>query len=175
MDIEDALLSINNNKNPFAFTSLGGFVSNLIELLMFLAAVATLIYLVWGGIEWITAGGDKAGTEKARGKITDAVIGLFVVFAAWAIFALLQTFLGFNVANIGSGTTGGGTGAKNCGAQQTAWVQTYAPGCVGKTSTDWGCWKTFIEKDPCKNFNDGTGSYWPHQGCGSTIPPNICK
>lgn len=79
------------------FTNLGSLISNAITLIMFIAALATFIYLVWGGIEWITAGGDKAGTEAARSKITNAFIGLFVVFAAWAIVKLLETFFGICV------------------------------------------------------------------------------
>lgn len=172
LSIETAFESDIVGGNPFKITDIGGFVTNILEVIMIVAAIASLVYLFWGGLEWITSGGDKAGTEKAKSKITDAIIGLVIVFSAWAIFQLLQTFLGFSIT---SGGTSGGSGAGGCGPQQTAWVQKYAPNCVKPTYTDWGCWKTFIEKEPCKNFYDGTGNYWPHQSCGSYIPPNICK
>lgn len=97
MDIEKALLGISGGKNPFAYSDLGVFFSKAIELMMVFAGIASFIYLVWGGLEWITSGGDKAGTEKAKSKITDSVIGLVIVFTSWAIFQIIQTFLGFQV------------------------------------------------------------------------------
>lgn len=73
---------------------IGKLISNSVSLLMILAAIATFFYLVWGGLEWITSGGEKAGTEAAKSKITNAFIGLFVVFAAWAIMKLIEQFFG---------------------------------------------------------------------------------
>lgn len=81
------------------FTDIGKLISNGVSLLMILAAIATFFYLVWGGLEWITSGGDKAGTESARNKITSAFIGLFIVFAAWAIIKLIEQFFGICVLN----------------------------------------------------------------------------
>ena len=43
------------------------------------AALAAFFYLILGGFQWITSGGDKAGTEAAREKITAAFIGLAIV------------------------------------------------------------------------------------------------
>jgi hypothetical protein len=43
------------------------------------------------------SGGEKAQTEAARTRITNAFIGLFVVFAAWAIIKVIETFFGMCV------------------------------------------------------------------------------
>lgn len=166
--IEEAFKNPSIGGNPFTITEIGPFVTNIIEVIMILAAIASLVYLFWGGLEWIISGGDKAGTEKAKSKITDAVIGLVIVFSAWAIFQLLQTFLGFSITS--GGTSGGGGVSAACNAAKDKWVAEKS-GCKIQP-TDWGCWKTFIEGKPCLNFNDGTGSYWPRQGC--TTQPNIC-
>ena len=40
------------------------------------------------------SGGDKANTEAARNQITAALVGLVIVFAAWAILTLVDTFFG---------------------------------------------------------------------------------
>ena len=71
-----------------------GIVSAVVKLILVLAALVSFIFLVLGGIRWITSGGDKEGTAKAQGTITAALIGLVIVFAAWAIIRLLQTFFG---------------------------------------------------------------------------------
>lgn len=81
------------------FAPLGGItipaiVSAAVRLILVLAALISFIFLIIGGIKWITSGGDKEGTAKAQSTITAALIGLLIVFAAWAIIQLLQTFFG---------------------------------------------------------------------------------
>ena len=70
-------------------------VSAAIKLVMVVAALIFFFILVIGGIKWIASGGDKAKTESARNQITSALVGLVIVFAAWAIVALIKVF--FNV------------------------------------------------------------------------------
>jgi len=53
--------------------------------------------LIIGGIRWILSGGDKANTESARNQITAALIGLIIVFAAWALATLLGTVLNIDI------------------------------------------------------------------------------
>jgi hypothetical protein len=72
---------------------IGGFVN----LVLIIAAVVFFFILVIGGVRWITSGGDKANTEAARGQITAALVGLVIVFAAWAIIQLIQTFFGVTI------------------------------------------------------------------------------
>ncbi|MBI3980492.1 hypothetical protein HY345_00670 [Candidatus Microgenomates bacterium] len=78
-------------------TDVGRLISGLIGVAMLLAALAVFIYLIWGGFEWITSGGDKAGVENARNKITAALIGLVIVASAWAIMRLVEFFFGITV------------------------------------------------------------------------------
>ncbi|MFC1625587.1 hypothetical protein ACFL1Q_00895 [Patescibacteria group bacterium] len=72
-------------------------VSGLIKLIMVVAAIVFFFILVIGGIRWIASGGDKQQTENARNQITAALVGLVIVFAAWAILALVQTFFGITI------------------------------------------------------------------------------
>ena len=80
-------------------TSFGGLVNGIVSFIMVIAAVLVFLYLIWGGIEWITSGGDKGKTEAARNKITSAVIGLIVIAASYAILTLALNFLGFSNLN----------------------------------------------------------------------------
>ena len=80
-------------------TSFGGMMNGLISFVMVIAAVLVFFYLIWGGIEWITSGGDKGKTESARNKITSAVIGLIVIAASYAVLTLALNFLGFSNLN----------------------------------------------------------------------------
>lgn len=77
----------------------GKLINGVLSFVMVIAALLVFMYLIWGGIEWITSGGDKGKTESARNKITSAVIGLVVVAASYAILTLALNFLGFTDLN----------------------------------------------------------------------------
>lgn len=72
----------------------------ILTFILIVAVIIALIYLVWGGIKWITSGGDKGNVETARNQIIAAIIGLIVVFLAWFIINLLLTLF------FGAGLTG---------------------------------------------------------------------
>jgi hypothetical protein len=87
------------------FSSLGsltvpGIISAAIRLTVVVAAIVFFFILVVGGIRWIASGGDKAQTEAARNQITAALVGLVIVFAAWAIVALINTFFHVNIFSL---------------------------------------------------------------------------
>lgn len=77
--------------------TVGGIVSGAIRLVLVIAAIVFFFILVVGGIRWIVSGGDKAQTETARNQITAALVGLVIVFAAWAIVQLINVFFGINI------------------------------------------------------------------------------
>lgn len=77
-----------------------GMVSGFIKLVLVVAGLAFFFILVLGGVHWILSGGDKAKTESARNQITAALVGLVIVFSAWAIIQLLNTFFGINIMQL---------------------------------------------------------------------------
>lgn len=81
-------------------TDAGTTGSRIVTLVIVVGAVLVLGYLIWGGIDIITAGGDSGKIEKARNKIMFAVIGLIVLASAWAIFTLVLeiTFGGTDIS-----------------------------------------------------------------------------
>lgn len=78
-------------------TDVGQLISAVVGTLLILAALMAFLYLILGGIQWITSGGDKTHMETARNKITHAIVGLIIVGAAWAVMILVQNFLGISV------------------------------------------------------------------------------
>ena len=79
----------------------GGYVSDLssvittaINLIFIVAVILAFGFLIFGGIQWITSGGDKGKTEEARNKITAAVVGLLILGASWAIINFTLSILG---------------------------------------------------------------------------------
>jgi hypothetical protein len=87
---------------PSGFSNLvnfeiGSIISSAVALVLIIAAVVFFFMLVIGGIRWITSGGDKGQTEAARGQITAALVGLVIVFAAYAIVSIIEAFFGVNI------------------------------------------------------------------------------
>ena len=74
----------------------GSLLNGVLSFVMVIAALLVFLYLILGGIEWITSGGDKSKTEGARNKITSAVIGLVILAASYAILLIVLRFLGFS-------------------------------------------------------------------------------
>ena len=83
--------------NALSGITIGSIISALVLIVLIIAALVFFFMLVIGGIKYITSGGDKAQTEAARGQITAALIGLVIVFAAWAIIQLVDTLFGVNI------------------------------------------------------------------------------
>lgn len=77
-----------------------GLVSGLINLTMVIVSLVFFFMLVLGGLKWITSQGDKTNVETARNQITNALIGLAIVFAAWAIMKLIGTLFGVDLFNL---------------------------------------------------------------------------
>ena len=81
---------------------LGKVVGAGVQLTFILATVLALGYLIYGGIRWITSGGDKTAVEGARNHIIAAIIGLAVIFLSFLILNVLVGFFvpGFKLDNI---------------------------------------------------------------------------
>lgn len=91
---------------------LGLIIGSFVNVAILIGAIASLIFMIMGGVQWITAGGDSGKIDKARAKFTQSIVGLAVVASTYAIFLIVQYFFGINVAVIPGG---GGGGAGNGG------------------------------------------------------------
>lgn len=80
-------------------TNFGTMFSSILNVVMLVAALLVFAYMIWGGVEWITSGGDKSKAESARNKLTAAIIGLVIIAASYAVITLVVQFLGFSDFN----------------------------------------------------------------------------
>jgi hypothetical protein len=72
-------------------------VANFLKITFSVAGVILLAMLLWGGIQWMTAGGDKEQLTKAQGKITSALIGFVIFMSIFAIINYLLPALGIEL------------------------------------------------------------------------------
>ncbi|MEK7458148.1 MAG: hypothetical protein AAB612_01525 [Patescibacteria group bacterium] len=95
-------ITLNPQANGFKITDIGLLFSRVLNVALLVSAILVFAYLVLGGVEWITSGGDKGKTEGARNKITAALVGLAIVAASYALMQVVAYFFGIDVFNIGS-------------------------------------------------------------------------
>lgn len=70
----------------------GSAFGQIITFAFILAIMIALGFLIWGGIKWVTSGGEKAGVEEARNHVIAAVVGLIIVFLSYFIINLIVFF-----------------------------------------------------------------------------------
>ncbi|MBN2854299.1 hypothetical protein JXK06_02060 [Patescibacteria group bacterium] len=64
-------------------------VGDMIGLVLSFIGVLFLILIIYGGISWMTAGGNEQNVEKAKTIIINAVIGLLIVIFAYTITSFI--------------------------------------------------------------------------------------
>jgi hypothetical protein len=60
-----------------------------INLFILVSFAFVLLYLFWGAFDWIVSAGEKEKITKAQNKITNAVIGLFLVIGVLTLFSVI--------------------------------------------------------------------------------------
>ena len=91
-----------NNINGFGhLCNIGGtgndisqLIAVVIQILLVAAVIVSLVFLIIGGIRWVTSGGDKAKLESARGHVVAAIVGLVIALAAFFIIQLVLRIFG---------------------------------------------------------------------------------
>ena len=60
-------------------------VVNVVQWVLGFMGLIAVIFILYGGFMWMTAGGNEEKVAKAKKVLTAAVIGLVIVLLAWAI------------------------------------------------------------------------------------------
>jgi hypothetical protein len=60
-------------------------IGQIINYILALVGVFFLILTIYGGFLWMTAGGNEDQIKKAKKYLTNAIIGLIIVLAAYSI------------------------------------------------------------------------------------------
>lgn len=96
-------MAIQNNALPGNILSktpgagLAFYIGQLWKTIVVVGSLAFLLYLVWGGIEWLMSAGDKNKLESAQGKISNAVIGLALLVISYAIILFIEAVFKINI------------------------------------------------------------------------------
>lgn len=80
--------------------NIGSVISAVITILLIAAALIALFFLIWGGIRWITSGGDKSKVESARNTIIASIIGLVIALLAFFIITIVLGVFGLSLTDL---------------------------------------------------------------------------
>ncbi|MFH1854889.1 MAG: hypothetical protein ABH810_00530 [bacterium] len=70
-------------------------IYSVINVFLAIAGILAVVYLIYGGVLYITAGGDAEKAGKGRIAITNAIIGIVIILAALIIYnGVIETFTG---------------------------------------------------------------------------------
>lgn len=142
-----------NAADPVAAgVGLGKYIGILWQTALVVGGLAVVAYMIMGGLNWITAAGDKGKIETAKERITQGLIGLAVLFSVAAISTFFGTVLGLdllkpNFARItptSDAPSGGGSGGESNGLCAIGDISSYEDargeyGCSPKNIVQMKC------------------------------------
>ncbi len=66
-------------------TSVPVIIGNVIKVILGISGTVALIFIIWGGIQWMISKGDPTKIGSARKLMTSGMIGIAIIAAAYAI------------------------------------------------------------------------------------------
>lgn len=72
--------------------SLPEIIASIINIVLSVLGVVLVVLIIYAGIKWMTSS-DSKGVDAAKTMLTNAVIGLLIVVAAWAITTFVVSSL----------------------------------------------------------------------------------
>ncbi len=91
--------------SPGSEKALPALVATIIKAFLGLLGVIFVTLIIYAGYGWMTAQGDEEKVKKAKDTLTQAIIGLIIITAAYAITYFVFSNL---PGGAGGGTPGGG-------------------------------------------------------------------
>ena len=84
-DAEGNCLPAGESEIPTNFWTLDSIITLIFNTIITISGVIFLIMLLIGGIQYLTGAGNEETTGKAKKMMIDAIVGLIIVLASWAI------------------------------------------------------------------------------------------
>lgn len=119
-------------------------VGNTINVVLGFLGIVLFAMLVYAGWQWMTAGGDSKQVQEAKARIFNAIAGLVIIAASYAIATFVLSSLA-SLTTGGTATSGGGTaGGAACTTSADCPSVTCADGshaglCVAGACNDYVC------------------------------------
>lgn len=71
-------------------------LGGILSLLLTAGVVVFFLFFLYGGLTWISSGGDEGKAKEAKQRLTQALVGLFLLFSAFVILKLVGFLFGLD-------------------------------------------------------------------------------
>ncbi len=68
-------------------------IANIIKAALSFLGIVAVCFVLYGGVKWMTAGGNTENAKEAQKIMISALIGLAIILSAWAITSFVVTQL----------------------------------------------------------------------------------
>ena len=92
-------LAAQDSLEPFIQGDTTTIIAGIIKFILGLVGVVALIFMIYGGVTWMTSSGNAEQVKKGKGALIWAALGLVVCFLAYSVIAFVIT----KTINLGSG------------------------------------------------------------------------
>ncbi len=76
-------------------TGSNGLIANVIRLLLLVAGALAVVFVIYGGYQYITAGGNEEQAEGGKKTLVNAIIGVVVIILSYVIInVVINTIAG---------------------------------------------------------------------------------
>jgi len=86
--------------SPATGSGFSDILNNLAGALVAVAGIALFLNLLMGGLRYLTAGGDSKAVESAKKMITNSIVGMSIVAAAYFLALMIRAVTGFDITDI---------------------------------------------------------------------------
>lgn len=76
-------------------TCLDNILYTTVDIMLYIAGIATTIAIIYGGILYITSAGEEQKASKGRAAVINGVIGSIIVLLAWVFMGIVQRLVRF--------------------------------------------------------------------------------
>ncbi len=103
-------------------------IMKIVRVILGFVGVIAILIILYGGYTWMTSAGNPEKIEKAKKILTNAVIGLVIIFSAFAIVSFIIRALQEATGIFGPPPGGGPpAGCENCGHLGSGIIQSVYP------------------------------------------------
>ena len=82
---------------PLEQVTIPGLINAAVNIVLIVGAVLFVFSLLGGGLKMNLSGGKGDKVDEAKRQLVNALIGVFIVFSAWAGMNFISTFYGIDL------------------------------------------------------------------------------
>lgn len=79
-----------------------GFITFIIRIMLYLSGMIAVVFVIIGGYQYITSGGNEESAEKGRKTLVNAIIGIVIIILSYVIVNVIASL----VSGTGTGLFG---------------------------------------------------------------------